>query len=170
MSFITSPFYSLFIGYFYIIFTGIFLYYSHFFKNNSFFSWGPPIDLFGNIIHSKVTFYTLLLLFFINQLFNKWINNIIQPWIINTVQNPKCYKTGFSNFKTLTIVNMFSIYSQFNLLFIVSSATSQISFFIAIILANLISTTFINYQHINNKFQTESIIVKKDNYGTFTVI
>lgn len=175
MSIITSPFYCLSIGYTYIILTSIILYYSNFFHHNSFFSWGPPLELFGNKITRNSTFYFLLGLFFIHQIISKWITNIINPWIINTVQNPKCTTTGFTNFKTLSIISLFSIYNQFNLLFIVTSATSQVSFFIAIILANIISSIIINLKYLQRKYKTEDNdcmgqMIKKDDYGTFTVI
>ena len=54
---------------------------------------------------------------------------------------------------------MFALYSEVDLLFIVVGASSQISFFLAIILANVISTTIINWYHIEKKIENYLNIV-----------
>ena len=148
---ITSPVYCLGVGYLYIAIVAIAFYKLNFFGNHSFFTWGPPLSLFGKIINDNSTFYIILSVYFFHQLINNWVNNVTYPWIINCVQDSKCLNTGFSNPKTLFIVNLFAIYSNLDLLFIIGGATSQISFFLVIIIANIISTTLVNLHHIKIK-------------------
>ena len=169
MSFFISPIYSLTFGYIYGIILLAIILGNSFFNNHSFFSWGTPVILFGTKIESKPTFYVILSLYFIHQLISNWINNTTYPWIINSVQNSKVSTSRFTKITTITLINLFNIYNQFNLLFIISSVTTQISFFLAILLANIISSTIINSYHYDHKYKSK-VIVKKDNYGTFTIL
>lgn len=46
---------------------------------------------------------------------------------------------------------MFALYSELDVLIIISGVMSQLAFFIVIILANLVSVSFINWQYIKTK-------------------
>ena len=72
-------------------------------------------------------------------------------WIINNVQDPKSTKLTYSKETSMVIVNMFALYSELDVMFIIAGATSQISFFIMIILANMVSISVINWQYISQK-------------------
>jgi len=154
---IISPVTCLIFGYLYIIVLAIIFHQFGFFRNHGFFSWGPPLFLFGTNINDQTTFYIIFMMYFLHQLINNWVNNATYPWIINNIQDPKCLNTGFSQKKALIIVNMFAFYSSLDLLLIIGCATSQISFFFAIVIANVITTTYINWQHIKEKEKSKEL-------------
>ena len=148
---LTSPLLSICVGYTYIFLLGINLYIMGFYNDSTFFKWGPPIDIMGKKIDDNITFYLLLTLFLVHQLINNWINDVTYPWIINCIQDPKTSNIHYSNKLSLIIVNMFALYSELDMLVIISGIMTQISFFIVIILANIISVTVINWQYIKYK-------------------
>jgi hypothetical protein len=154
---LTSPIYCLVFGYSYLIILAIIFYKLQLFGKHHFFNWGVPLTLFGNDICEQSMFYLVLLTYFVHQLINNWVNNVTYPWIINCVQDPKCKKIGYTSRKSIFIVNLFSMYSELDMLFIIGGATSQISIFTAIVVANVITTTVINWQHIKNKNQGNRI-------------
>jgi|LauGreSuBDMM15SN_2_FD.fasta_scaffold171305_2 hypothetical protein len=162
---ITSPLFSVIVGYIYIIILVIILYIKGFYENSTFFSIGVPITLFGKTIDDNNTYYTILILFFIHQLINNFINNITYPWLINCIQDPKSKNIIYSKKTSLLIINLFSLYSELDVILIVSGIMSQISFFFVIILANVISDTFINWQYIKKKNNIVfSNLIQDDNY------
>ena len=148
---ITSPLLSICTGYIYIVALAVTMYYMKFYDGSTFFSWGTPVTFMGTKVTNQGTYYLLLLLFFGHQLINNWINDVTYPWIINCVQDPKCDNLLYSKRVSLLIVNMFALYSELDVILIISGVMSQISFFLMIILANLISTSIINWEYIRNK-------------------
>ena len=147
---VLSPFVSIISGYIYVFIFAIVLANGDF-NNSSFFTWGVPVTYMGKKINDEVTYYLLLIGIFFHQLINNWINEVTYPWIINKVQNKDNKYLEYSKTKTMIIVNIFSFYSELDVVIIVSGIMSQISFFIVIVLANAISTTIISWLYINNK-------------------
>lgn len=154
---LTSPVYCLGFGYSYIVILAIIFNKLKLFGNQSFFNWGAPMTLFGNDINDQSTFYIILSLYFLHQIINNWVNNVTYPWIINCIQDPKCKHIGYTPKKALLIINLFSMYSELDMLFIIGGATSQISIFVAIIFANIITSTVINWQYIKEKYQNNKL-------------
>ena len=153
----TSPLISICTGYVYIVGLAIILHLLGFYQNSEFFRWGTPVKLMGMTIDDDRTYYGLLALFFVHQLINNWVNDVTYPWIINCVQDPKSDNLVYSRKTSMLIVNMFALYSELDMVFIISGVMSQISFFVAIILANMVSVTVINWQYIRSKKMQPSI-------------
>jgi hypothetical protein len=147
----TSPLLSICSGYLYIALLAILLAKMGLYEKSSFFRWGTPVTFMSVTINDDSTYYTLLLLFFVHQLINNWINSVTYPWIINCVQDPKSDSLVYSKKTTMLIVNMFALYSELDMILVVSGIISQAAFFVMIILANLISTTVINWQYVRNR-------------------
>jgi hypothetical protein len=57
----------------------------------------------------------------------------------------------YSKKVTMLIVNMFALYSELDMILVVSGIISQAAFFVMIILANMISTTLINWMYIRQR-------------------
>ena len=148
---LTSPLLAICGGYIYSTVLVIGLYEMEFYKNSTFFSWGTPVKLLDTTISDNTVYYCTLGLFFVHQLINKWIRNVTYPWVINCIQDPKATILGYSRGVSMLIVNMFSLYSKLDFLIIIAGVMSQITFFIAILLANLISISIINWQYIKKK-------------------
>lgn len=144
----TSPLSAILGGYIYIVLLSVFLYTKGFYSESTFFTWGPPVTFMGKKIEDTTRYYLVLLVIFFHQLINNWINGVTYPWIINCVQDPKSKNLVYSRGVTMIIVNMFSLYSEIDVIIIIASVMSQISFFIAIIVANIVSTTIINWQYV----------------------
>jgi hypothetical protein len=154
---ITSPHIILGVSYTYIGLVFLVLYFGGFYRNNSFLRWGVPIKFFGEDIVDDRTFYMLLILIFIHQIVNNCVNSIVYPWIINSVQDPKNKIMEYGKWKSLLLVNLFDIYSQIDVILLVMGITSQISFVVVIIIANIITSTFINYKYIKYKEYDEIV-------------
>lgn len=152
---LTSPFIGILIGYIYVFILFFILYFLGFYENSSFFSVGIPVKLMGINITSWFTYTCILFLFFVHQLVNNLVNNVTYPWIINCVQDPKSTNLVYSKKKTMIIVNMFALYSEIDVLVIISGIMSQVTFFIAIIIANMISVTIINWAYVKDKNRRE---------------
>ena len=148
---LTSPLWSICGGYVYIAVLAGILATMGLYEKSSFFRWGTPVTFMSVTINDNKIYYTLLFLFFVHQLINNWINSVTYPWIINCVQNPKSEVLIYSKKVTMLIVNMFALYSELDMILVVSGIISQASFFIMIILANLISTTIINWRYIRSR-------------------
>lgn len=148
---LTSPIISVFIGYLYIFILGIIFYFCGLYKNSKFFSFGTPVNFMGTEINDDRVYYILILLFFFHQLINNFVNDVTYPWIINCVQDPKSKNLVYSKCVSLTVINMFSLYSELDVMFIVAGVLSQFPFFISLIIANVISVSFINWQYIKQK-------------------
>ena len=148
---ITSPFKVMSVAYFYVAIISISLYTSGFYQNSSFFAWGPPIKFFGQDITTNSEFYFIIVLIFFHQIVNNCVNSVVYPWIINSVQDPKNKNMEYSNATTLLILNLFDIYSQLDVIFIVMGFMSQISFVCVVSFSNLITSTYINYQYLLEK-------------------
>jgi hypothetical protein len=159
----SSPLLIISIAYIYVIIVGIILYTTGFYKNSTFFNWGPPIVFFGQDITSKNTFYCLHILIFVHQLVNNCVNSIVYPWIINSVQDPKNKNMEYSRVISLIIINAFNIYSELDVIFIIIGFMSQISFVITIILANTITSTYINNNYLLEKLRIPLIPLIDEN-------
>ncbi len=151
MSTSLSPIHSLVCGYIFMLVVVFVLYGFGIYDNNEYFSWGVPIVFFTHTITSEIMFYMLLLMLFVHQLITNWIYEVVYPWIINTVQNTRETEIRYSKTTCLVIVNMNSLYSQVHLAFIISGITSQVSFLIVLILADIITLSYINWQYLKNK-------------------
>jgi len=149
-----SPVYSLGCGYFFLLVAIMTLYGFGLYDNNSYFSWGVPLVFFTQTITSSLVFYLLLLLLFIHQLITNWIYEVVYPWIINTVQNTREQEIRYSKLTCLAIVNLNSLYSQVHLAFIISGITAQVSFLVVLVLADLLTLSYINWQYLKNKTST----------------
>jgi hypothetical protein len=139
----------------------VILYTTDFYKDNSFFSWGPPVKFFNREIDTQTAFYSIHIIIFLHQLINNWVNDVVYPWIINSIQDPKNQKMEYNKRVSLLILNLFNIYSEIDVIFILMGFNSQISFVITIILANIISSTYINNKYINVK---ESVELEEINF------
>lgn len=147
----TSPLKVISVAYVYVVIVGLILYGSGFYKNNRFFNWGPPVTFFGEEINSQAKFYGLHILIFFHQIVNNCVNSVVYAWIINSVQDPKNRNLEYSRCTSLLIINAFNIYSELDLVFIIVGFMSQISFVVTIILANMITSTYINNSYIVQK-------------------
>ena len=148
---ILSPKSALFGGYVYICIISVLIGVSGFYTNNTFFNWGPPITFFNVQVQDQTTFYIIHLTIFVHQLINNWINSVVYPWIINDIQDRKTKDMLYSTSTSLFLINLFDIYSELDVVFIIGGFSSQISFVITLICANLITSTHINYKHIKAK-------------------
>ena len=160
---LTSPLASIVTGYIYVIIMGIVLYIFNIYDNSLYFNWGPPLKIMNKTIDQNDTFYVLLLLTFFHQLINNWVNEVTYPWIINCVQDPKNHELHYSDNVSLLIINMFAVYSEIDILIIILGVMSQISFFVVIILANIISVTIINRYYIKSKRSTPLLSIEVNN-------
>jgi hypothetical protein len=148
---LTSPHISLIGGYTYILVLSLVFYRMGLYKNSTFFSVGLPITFMGTEITSYTTYYGLLVLFFIHQLINSWVSTVAYPYIINHIQDSKSKHVYYSKPNALLIVNLFGIYSQLDVIFIVSGVASQFIFSLVLIIANILSTSIINWKYIKEK-------------------
>jgi hypothetical protein len=147
----TSPALSICIGYIYIAVLAVVLYLLGFYSNSTFFTWGVPVNFMGVTVTNYTSYFILIVLLFIHQIINNWINTSTYPWIINCVQDEKSSNLLYSKRVSLLLVNMFALYSELDVIFVVSGMISQIVFVLVIILANFITTSLINWQYIKHK-------------------
>lgn len=163
----TSPHSVMMIAYVFISIIGTVLYLTGFYDNSKFFNWGPPITFFEHDVDTNSLFYTLHALIFVHQVVNNYVNSVVYPWIMNSIQDPKNKELEYNKTISLLIINAFNIYSELDLVFIIGGFTSQISFIVTIILANTITSTYINNRYINQKQEHQPLIeVVIDNYTT----
>lgn len=167
---ITSPVKALSAAYLYIgivcyIFSCMGLY-----DESTFFEWGPPIQFLGSAIDDDSTYYFLLCMVFVHQLLNNCVNEVTYPWIINCVQDSKSKDIVYGEKASLVLINMFTVYSELDVIIIIAGVTSQISFFCVIIIANILSVSIINWQYIiakrdvlpnNDQFKSSSPDLEK---------
>ena len=147
---LTSPTRSLCAGYLYIA-VFVFALRGYGLFGQGFFSWGAPCVLMGKTIVDDDEFYMILFIYFGHQLMNNWVNNTTYRFIINTIQDQKTRRVGMPRIQALVLVNLFDIYSSLDTLLIISGVMSQASFFLAIVMANLIASTLINNQYLLDK-------------------
>ena len=148
---LTSPVLSLSCAYIYVVIVAIILSSLGFYKNNTFFRWGTPVTFFGQDIVSDSSFYALLSMVFLHQLINNWVSTVVYPWIINQIQDYKTEQLQYSKPFSLLLINLHALYSNLDLMFIINGALSQVSFFLMILIADLISASIINWQYIRIK-------------------
>lgn len=150
-----SPVFSLSCGYVFTLAVMLILYFLDFYENSDYFQWGPPVIFFSSSIEHTGTFYVIFLIVFIQQIMTNWIYEVIMPWIINTIQNPRHNHLDYSKKICIFIINANSLFSQIHLAFMVSSVSSQISFLFCLILADILTLTYINWNYIKNKNEPE---------------
>lgn len=148
---IISPFLSLSVAYIFLVSIIISLYYVGFYQDNAFFSWGPPLTYFGKRIDSWGNFNLILSIVFVHQLINNWVSEVVYPWIINNIQDPKSVRLQYGPRMSLILINLHAVYSQIDLLLLIGGLTSQISFTLIIMLANIITVSIINWKYISQK-------------------
>lgn len=146
-----SPIFSLSCGFFFTTIVIFSLYGFGFYKDSDYFRWGPPVVFFDYKIEEQGVFYGLLTMIFFYQLINNWVYEVVMPWVINTIQNPRHTTLDYSKKVCLAIINANSLYSQLHLAFLINGITSQISFLFAMIIADFITLTFVNWKYIKNK-------------------
>ena len=147
---VTSPALSLFGGYSILAIIGCIMYTINIFRSHNFFSWGVPVKIMQTTITDTTDFYIILIIFFVHQIINTWVGDSYYPWLINRVQNKECYDTGYSKKITLIMTGAGTLYEMIDT-FVIVSASSQISFFVVIVLAQLIVTTYVNWRYMNAK-------------------
>jgi hypothetical protein len=146
-----SPVISLFVGHFFLIGVILLFHFLGFYYNSKYFSFGPPVVFFSYEIKENSVFLGLLFTIFIHQLITNWIYEVVYPWLINTIQNPRQKDLPYSKGVCLFIINANSLYSQLHLAFLVGGITSQISFLLALICADFITLTYINWHYLDGK-------------------
>ena len=150
-SIIVSPIVPLSTGYLFLLLAAIILTTNGFFVSNDFFAWGPPVNILGSIVESQLTFYLLLFIFFFHQLINSWVSEVTYPFIINEIQDPKAMIIRYSRRTSLMIALLNALYSQLDLLFVINGSMSQVSFFVTIIVAQMISVYITNWCYLIDK-------------------
>jgi nucleoside permease NupC len=152
-----SPIISLVTGHLFMIGIVLSFYLFGFYEENEYFQWGPPVTFFSHVIETDFVFYSLMAIIFIHQIITNWIYEVVYPWIINTLQNRQNKTIEYSNITSLIIVNGNSLYGQLHLAFLINGLTSQISFLLVLILADVITLTYINWQYLKQKNTEEEI-------------
>jgi len=104
-------------------------------------------------------------LIFVHQLINNCVNAIVYPWIINSIQDPKNKIVEYPDWLCLTIICAFDAYSEIDVVFILGGFTSQISFVLNIILANLITSFIINRKYLTAKHPENLELIDRDKQG-----
>ena len=156
---LTSPLLAMCSAYSYITIISIIMLSMGVYSNSNFFSWGPPINFFGMKIVSQKTFYCFHIMIFFHQLINNWVNSVVYPWIINTIQDPKSKTIPYNTFVSLMLINSFDLYSELDVMLIIMGFTTQISFIFTVTIANIITSTAINYRYIKDKTEeTEQLL------------
>jgi hypothetical protein len=148
---LTSPLTSVLGGYTYVGFLAAFLYYNDFYNDSTLFTWGVPVTFMGKTVTDEKTYYLILLMLFIHQLINNWVNDVAYPFILNNVQNKSCNTFIYPKSVTILLINLFDIYSQVDMILLISGMSSQITFFAVLLLANLVASTLINLQYLNER-------------------
>lgn len=146
-----SPIIPLVAGYLFLLISAGIMGLTGFFIDSTFLQWGPPVSLMGQEITSQFQFYLMLSIFFGRQLINTWIDQTTYPFILNEIQDPKTEAVKYSCFTSLSIVLANALYSELGLLFAVAGATTQISFFVAIVTAELLAEGIVNWCHLARK-------------------
>jgi hypothetical protein len=122
-----------------------------FYTNSTFFSFTHNITFFSVTIDTYETYIAIHIIIFFHQLIQNLVNTVVYPWIINEVQNNNCKHLTYKKCTTILIINAFDIYSELDMILILYGFTTQISFVINIILANVITTTITSINYIKNK-------------------
>ena len=148
---IATPMSSLIYGYSYISCLAIYLYVNNFYSQSSFFRFGTPVVFMGTTVTDSNTYYLILAIFFIHQMINNLINDVTYPWILNCVQDPKSKDILYSRCTSMIIINLFTMYSELDMILIITGAMNQITFFGMIILANMVSSSIINWKYVKSK-------------------
>lgn len=150
-----SPLRSLISGHlFLILIIGLF-YRFGFYSASSYFRWGPPVSIFDTVIASRTVFYVLLALIFLHQLVSNWIFETVTPWIIHNIQSPAIKSPPYSAGVCLFIVNANALYNQLHMALVITGITSQVSFLFALIVADLLALTYVNWQYLSRKAPIE---------------
>ena len=145
-----SPLLSIILAYIFLLFSAISIFYLQLFSySNNYFNWGPPVKIFNITITNYFHFYWIFFLFFLNEIINSLLSEVVYSWIINCIQDPKSKNTIYSRNISITIVFLYIVYVQLNLIFIINGSISQISFFIATLLGSLSTSGYINWKYIN---------------------
>lgn len=143
----------------------MFLFANGFYSNSSLFAWGVPVEFMGKTISDLRTYYLTLLALFVHQLVNNWVNSVVYPWILNCVQDPKSPASGYSDCFTLLLICMFDLYSEIDMILIVSGIASQMGFVSALVMANVVSSSFINLHYLRQKRQEHTGTTRAHEYA-----
>lgn len=149
--FTLSPVTALYSGYGFLAVGALVCFQVGFFVDNTFFRWGPPVTIIGQEILTEWLFYGLIFFLFVHQLINSWISVVVYPYIINEIQNVNVSEVRYRERGALMIAAFFNVYSMLDALLLVSATYSQVSFFSAIVLAEVVSSTWTNYHHLQKK-------------------
>jgi hypothetical protein len=151
VSLMISPSIGLIVGYIYIFVVAIIFNKMGIYDGSDFFRVGLPIVFFGKPINDTTTYVVLLVVFFIHQMVNNWVNNVTYPWIINNIQDPTSKILVYPRRTSIVLINLFDIYSELDVIFVIGGLMTQFTFFLVIVIANVISGSCINWQYIKNK-------------------
>ena len=157
------PVVSLSVGYVFLFITAIILYYLDFFKGSTIFAFGPPVNITGFIIDTWSVYIFFFFFFALHQSINSCISSIVYPYIINEIQNRKCREPLFNKPVSLLIAFLFYVYSMLDLFLLVSGSYSQISFILGMLVSNSLTTTIINWNHMNQKEKSDRLIEDDSN-------
>ena len=147
---VTNPWVALLFGYTVLGFFIVVMYILGFYSSSSFFRIGVPVTILNVTITEAWKFHLLLSTFFLHQLSNTWVSEVVYPWIINNVQDRKVGVLDMNRFHALLLVNLNTIYSILDIVFIVTSV-SQISFLFVLVLSNVISVSIVNWSYLKEK-------------------
>lgn len=134
--------------------------------SSDYYKWGPPIKFAGIEVDDVKTFNIILCFTFFHQMMNNIVNQVTYPWIINCVQDPKSNNLYYSRRVSMILVNLFAIYSELDTVILIAGITSQISFLVMIMIANIISVTIINYKYIYDK-RNNNLLTMPDDVPSF---
>jgi hypothetical protein len=152
---LTSPLVVMITGYVQLGIVILIGYMSGFYVHGDFFRIGPPLTILHYTIDSWNGFFTVLIVFFMHHLLNAWVSEVVYPWQVNEIQDPKTNILTYSSTMSLLLLNAFAMYSTLDIVFVVTAATTQISLLLAILLANAICVSIVNYRYIQNKLLDE---------------
>jgi hypothetical protein len=130
--------------------------------SSDYYKWGPPIKFAGIEVDDVKTFNVILCFTFFHQIMNNIVNQVTYPWIINCVQDPKSNNLYYSRRVSMILVNLFAIYSELDTVILIAGITSQISFLVMIMIANVISVTVINYKYIYDRTKDDLLSMPDD--------
>jgi hypothetical protein len=128
---------------------GILFHHLELFHHSGYFSFGPPVELFGKTIETQYEFWLLICCFMANKAMSALVTEIVYNWIVNNIHDPKsCSTGGYSKQMSLFIMILNSVHLSINSMFSINGAKSQISFLIVEMIGNLSVIIYVNNRYI----------------------
>lgn len=151
MQWVLSPVHSLATGHLFLSAVITLFYFLGMYHDSTYFAFGAPVVFLTHEIKDDWVFYLLLCVIFIHQLITNWIYEVVFPWIINTIQNQTSSTIPYSKVKCLMVINANALYTQLHLTFVVSGITAQVTFLVALIMADIMALTYVNWYYLRDK-------------------